>query len=69
MKFYNPLNRIFEVTRYDVWICEMALIVACDGNTSDRNRPKGERVQRYIYFNFTFLCQQMEIKVPLLLKQ
>jgi len=40
MKLYNPLHRIFEVTRYDVWICQTALLVACDGNTSDHNRPK-----------------------------
>jgi hypothetical protein len=47
MKLYNPLHRIFEVTRYDVWICQTELVLACDGNTSDRNRRNGVCVQRY----------------------
>jgi hypothetical protein len=58
VKFYNHLNRIFEFTRYDVWICHMALVVAFDGNTSDRNRPKGRCVQRYIYFNSSLFMSE-----------
>jgi hypothetical protein len=45
MKLYNSLHQIFEVTRYDVWICQKALVVACDGNKSDHNRPNGVCVQ------------------------